>query len=48
VDRMLSWLASQGAAEVREIRLAEESVRFSLPPGVRSVPARPDYSQAEN
>jgi 4-hydroxy-3-methylbut-2-en-1-yl diphosphate reductase len=48
VDRMLSWLASQGAAEVREIRLAEESVRFSLPPGVRSVPARSGYSQAEN
>jgi 4-hydroxy-3-methylbut-2-en-1-yl diphosphate reductase len=48
VDRMLSWLASQGATEVQEIRLAEESVRFSLPPGVRSVPSDPGYSQAEN
>jgi 4-hydroxy-3-methylbut-2-en-1-yl diphosphate reductase len=42
VDRMLAWLADQGATEVREIRLAEESVRFSLPPGVRSIPLSPN------
>jgi 4-hydroxy-3-methylbut-2-enyl diphosphate reductase len=41
VDRMLTWLASQGATAVEEIRLAEESVRFSLPPGVRSIPISP-------
>jgi 4-hydroxy-3-methylbut-2-enyl diphosphate reductase len=29
VDRMLSWLASRGAGEVEELRLAEEHVRFS-------------------
>ena len=42
VDRMLAWLASRGATEVEEIRLAEESVRFSLPPGVRSIPLSPN------
>jgi 4-hydroxy-3-methylbut-2-enyl diphosphate reductase len=42
VDRMLSWLASQGATVVEEVRLAEESVRFSLPPGVRSIPLGPN------
>ena len=42
VDRMLTWLASQGATVVEEIRLAEESVRFSLPPGVRSIPISPN------
>jgi len=42
VDRMLGWLASQGATTVEEIRLAEESVRFSLPPGVRSIPISPN------
>jgi 4-hydroxy-3-methylbut-2-enyl diphosphate reductase len=42
VDRMIAWLASQGATEVEEIRLAEESVRFSLPPGVRSIPLSPN------
>jgi 4-hydroxy-3-methylbut-2-enyl diphosphate reductase len=42
VDRMLTWLASQGATAVEEIRLAEESVRFSLPPGVRSIPISPN------
>jgi 4-hydroxy-3-methylbut-2-enyl diphosphate reductase len=42
VDRMLGWLASQGATAVEEIRLAEESVRFSLPPGVRSIPISPN------
>jgi 4-hydroxy-3-methylbut-2-enyl diphosphate reductase len=29
VDRMLSWLASRGATEVEEVRLAEERLRFS-------------------
>jgi 4-hydroxy-3-methylbut-2-en-1-yl diphosphate reductase len=29
VDRMLSWLASRGAGDVEELRLAEEHVRFS-------------------
>jgi 4-hydroxy-3-methylbut-2-en-1-yl diphosphate reductase len=48
VDRMLAWLASQGATDVQEIRLAEESVRFSLPPGVRPAAASSGYSQAEN
>jgi 4-hydroxy-3-methylbut-2-enyl diphosphate reductase len=42
VDRMLAWLAARGATEVEEFRLAEESVRFSLPPGVRSIPLNPD------
>ena len=42
VDRMLEWLAGQGATQVREIRLAEESLRFSLPPEVRSIPLNPN------
>jgi 4-hydroxy-3-methylbut-2-enyl diphosphate reductase len=42
VDRMLAWLAARGATEVEEFRLAEESVRFSLPPGVRSIPLAPN------
>jgi 4-hydroxy-3-methylbut-2-enyl diphosphate reductase len=29
VDRMLAWLASQGASVVEEVRLAEERLRFS-------------------
>lgn len=29
VDRMLAWLASHGATEVEEVRLAEEHLRFS-------------------
>jgi hypothetical protein len=37
---MLEWLASRGATQVEEFRLAEESVRFSLPPDVRSIPVR--------
>ena len=41
VDRMLAWLAARGATEVEEFRLAEESVRFSLPPGVRSIRLNP-------
>ncbi len=42
VERMLDWLADRGATEIEEIRLAEESVRFSLPPGVRSIPLSPN------
>jgi 4-hydroxy-3-methylbut-2-enyl diphosphate reductase len=38
VDRMLTFLASQGFGDVEEIALAEERVRFSLPVGVREVP----------
>jgi 4-hydroxy-3-methylbut-2-enyl diphosphate reductase len=37
VDRMLEWLAEQGFADVEVVTLAEESVRFSLPAGVREV-----------
>ncbi len=29
IERMLSWLAAQGAVEVEEVTLAEESLRFS-------------------
>ena len=29
VDRMLAWLAEQGATEVEEVRLTEEHLRFS-------------------
>lgn len=29
IDRMLAWLASYGATEVEEVRLAEEHLRFS-------------------
>ena len=32
VDRMLAWLASNGFDDVEVVTLAEESVRFSLPP----------------
>ena len=38
VRRMLDWLAERGFAEVEEVRLTEERVRFSLPAGVRQVP----------
>jgi 4-hydroxy-3-methylbut-2-en-1-yl diphosphate reductase len=38
VDRMLTWLASQGFDDVEIVTLAEERVRFSLPAGVREVP----------
>jgi 4-hydroxy-3-methylbut-2-enyl diphosphate reductase len=41
VERMLAFLAGQGATDVEEFRLAEESVRFSLPPGVRGIPIAP-------
>ena len=35
VDRMLEWLRVHGVEDVEEIRLTEESLRFSLPSGVR-------------
>jgi 4-hydroxy-3-methylbut-2-en-1-yl diphosphate reductase len=35
VDAMLAWLAAQGFADVEEVTLTEEHVRFSLPVGVR-------------
>jgi 4-hydroxy-3-methylbut-2-enyl diphosphate reductase len=38
VHRMLAWLAERGFAEVEEVTLTEERVRFSLPAGVRQVP----------
>jgi 4-hydroxy-3-methylbut-2-enyl diphosphate reductase len=38
VERMLGWLAERGFDEVEEVRLAEEHVRFSLPPGLRRLP----------
>jgi 4-hydroxy-3-methylbut-2-en-1-yl diphosphate reductase len=41
VDRMLAFLAREGATDVEEVRLAEENVRFSLPAGVRSIPLDP-------
>jgi 4-hydroxy-3-methylbut-2-enyl diphosphate reductase len=41
VDRMLAWLAEQGFRDVETVTLAEESVRFSLPAGVRHVPLTP-------
>jgi 4-hydroxy-3-methylbut-2-enyl diphosphate reductase len=37
MDRMLTWLASQGFDDVEIVTLAEERVRFSLPAGVREV-----------
>ncbi len=41
VHRMLSWLASRGFAEVEEVTLTEERVKFSLPAGVRQIPLAP-------
>jgi 4-hydroxy-3-methylbut-2-en-1-yl diphosphate reductase len=41
VDRMLAFLTGLGIADVEEVRLAEENVRFSLPAGVRTVPLTP-------
>jgi 4-hydroxy-3-methylbut-2-enyl diphosphate reductase len=38
VDRMLGWLAGRGYAQVEQVTLTEESLRFSLPAGVRSLP----------
>jgi 4-hydroxy-3-methylbut-2-enyl diphosphate reductase len=36
VERMIAWLGEQGVSEVEEVKLADESLRFSLPAGVRS------------
>ncbi len=36
VDRMLAFLREQGATEVEEVRVVEESLRFSLPIGLRA------------
>jgi 4-hydroxy-3-methylbut-2-enyl diphosphate reductase len=36
VERMLQFLAEHGASEVEEVKLVDESLRFSLPAGVRS------------
>ena len=38
VDRMLAWLAKHGATDVEQVDVAQESLRFSLPSGVREVP----------
>lgn len=35
VQQMIDFLAAHGATEVEEVKLAEESLRFSLPAGVR-------------
>ena len=35
VERMIDFLREQGATEVEEVQLTEESMRFSLPVGVR-------------
>jgi 4-hydroxy-3-methylbut-2-enyl diphosphate reductase len=35
VERMIEFLREQGATEVEEVQLTEESMRFSLPVGVR-------------
>jgi 4-hydroxy-3-methylbut-2-enyl diphosphate reductase len=35
VERMIGFLRDQGASEVEEVQLTEESMRFSLPVGVR-------------
>jgi 4-hydroxy-3-methylbut-2-enyl diphosphate reductase len=41
VDQMLGWLAGRGFAEVEQVTLTEESLRFSLPAGVRPLPLSP-------
>jgi hypothetical protein len=38
---MLGWLAERGFADVEQVTVAEEGVRFSLPKGVRQVPVTP-------
>jgi 4-hydroxy-3-methylbut-2-enyl diphosphate reductase len=35
IDEMLAWLAERGFAQVEQVAVAEEGVRFSLPAGVR-------------
>jgi 4-hydroxy-3-methylbut-2-enyl diphosphate reductase len=39
VERLLAWLADRGYADVEQISVAEEGVRFSLPVGVRNPPS---------
>jgi 4-hydroxy-3-methylbut-2-enyl diphosphate reductase len=41
VARMLEWLADHGFERVEQVTVAEEGVRFSLPPGVRQIPLQP-------
>jgi 4-hydroxy-3-methylbut-2-enyl diphosphate reductase len=41
VDRMIAWLRERGATEVEEVRVTEESVRFSMPSGLRLLPLVP-------
>jgi 4-hydroxy-3-methylbut-2-enyl diphosphate reductase len=36
VDRMLGWLGDRGYEDVEQVTVTEESLRFSLPAGVRS------------
>ena len=38
VERMLGWLAERGFGDVEQVTLTEESLRFSLPAGVRDEP----------
>jgi 4-hydroxy-3-methylbut-2-en-1-yl diphosphate reductase len=40
IDEMLAWLAERGFAQVEQVAVAEEGVRFSLPAGVRRVAER--------
>ncbi len=48
VRAMLEWLGQRGYATVEEVTLTEERMRFSLPAGVRQVPAAVGQVQAEN
>jgi 4-hydroxy-3-methylbut-2-enyl diphosphate reductase len=41
VARLLDFLAARGFGDVRQVGVAEEGVRFSLPPGVRELPLAP-------
>ncbi|MEX0983705.1 MAG: 4-hydroxy-3-methylbut-2-enyl diphosphate reductase [Actinomycetota bacterium] len=41
VSRLLGWLAERGFADVEQVTVAEEGVKFSLPKGVRQVPVSP-------
>jgi len=41
VASMLRFLATKGFDRVEQVTVAEEGVRFSLPPGVRQIPVRP-------
>jgi 4-hydroxy-3-methylbut-2-enyl diphosphate reductase len=46
VDDMLQWLAARGFDQVEQVAVAEEGVRFSLPAGVRQLPAGPSSDAA--